>query len=512
MKLFSKLKKAFLVALFIPASGTLSASDYTLVTILHTNDLHGRVVMGSKPGGLARIATIVKRVRSEAPNVLLFDTGDIFHGTNTDYLNGGKATTAVMSSMGYDFASLGNHELDYGVDKFKDAASSVCFKFLAANLRSASGGDWDGVGSYAIREIDGIRIAVLGLTTSETVSLHWPGAVKDIKVEDGIETAKMLMPQIKSEADVVIVLSHLGDPLDKKLAREVPGIDFILGGHSHTTGDNWNWSGETLISQTGAYAKNLGRIDFIVSKKDNSASIVSVNGKNGSWNNLTNPPLGLKFPESPLIPVDNTIPEDIDALAVYKPYADAAACILSEHIITLPMQISGSPVSSGESPAGDLVADAVKAFGCTDLGFVSVNSVSLNGLPSGHVTVGCAFDLISGFTRLELISASVLGSDLAAALSERIKSRASLGLNISGAEVSYTIDGAQILVNGSPIVPENQYTFTAPTFVMTEIMANAPSTHVIHESDRTLREAVVDYLRSHPEIKPPSATRIRRHQ
>ena len=250
---------AFVLSPSVPAD-----TRYVLITILHTNDLHGQVVPRDVSGGLARAATLVRRVRDQMPNVLLLDAGDIIHGTPEDYFSAGRATISAMNAVAYQAATTGNHEYDFGLDTLKAAALFARFPFLAANVRAASGGQWDSVAPCVVFTMDGVRVAVVGLTTMQTVTLHWPGSIKDIVVEDPMSTAANLVPQLRDESDVLVVLSHLGADLDEELAHKVPGIDFIVGGHSHTCITDWRWVGDTLITQTGAYARLLGRIDFIV--------------------------------------------------------------------------------------------------------------------------------------------------------------------------------------------------------------------------------------------------------
>ena len=235
---------------------------YTLITILHTNDIHGHVI--NSDGGLARVATLVRQIRADMPNVLLLDGGDIIQGEVEDYLSNGQATISAMNAMGYQAAVTGNHEYDFGLDTLKAAMAAAKFPFLAANVHAAAGGQWDKVQPYVVFNMDGVRVGVFGLTTLESVTLNWPDSLKDIVVEDPIATARSVVPQVRAVSDVVVALTHLGINEDRVLAKEVPGIDFIVGAHSHSLIVDWLWEGDTLITQAGCYAQALGRIDFIV--------------------------------------------------------------------------------------------------------------------------------------------------------------------------------------------------------------------------------------------------------
>ncbi|MGQ9581872.1 MAG: bifunctional metallophosphatase/5'-nucleotidase, partial [Armatimonadota bacterium] len=363
-----------------PIYAVTADSQWKLVTILHTNDIHGNILPRSGPGGLARAATLINQVRSQLPNVILLDAGDIIHGTSEDYLSRGIASISVMNAIGFQAATTGNHEYDFGLDVLERVASIAQFPLLAANVRSVRGGDWNGIIRCVVLNIDSICIGILGLTTLETVSLHWPGSIKDIVVEDPIATAKQLVPTLRSSVDVLVVLSHLGFDQDRLLAEEVPGIDFIIGGHSHTVVNNWNWVGDTMITQTGAYCRALGRIDFIVHKRNGKAEIWSVNGKRRKWNDLPRKPLGLTYPDGPLLGVDESLPIDESICRVYLPFRKRAESYLSRQIGYAQDDIPGRESKLEESLAAYFMADAVREITKSDIAIVDAMALGSRGL------------------------------------------------------------------------------------------------------------------------------------
>lgn len=494
---------AFLANLF--GTGAQADRRDTVITVLHTNDLHGSILPCNSEGGLARIATVIRQVRAEMPNVLLLDAGDIIHGTPEDYFSGGHASISAMNAAGYNLAAIGNHDYDYGLDITQSAISSACFPFVAANVHSAVGGQWDGVGQYKVFTVGGVRVGVLGLTTLETVTLHWPGSIKDIVVDDPIATAKVLVPKVKSESDVIIVLSHLGVDKDHELARAVAGIDFIIGGHTHTVLNKLICVGDTLIAQAGAYGKELGRIDFIVQQNDNGAKIVSVNGVGGQWNRLRNPPLSKKYPKKALIHINNRIPEDEAVKSAYMPFRIDSEKRLSEVISNSKKKIAGYGV---EPPAADLVADAVRAFANSDVAIIDIKSVSHCGLPAGPITVRSAFNLINGYTRQSIVVGRVSGQGLIDIMNGGITNRA-----ISGASLEYTSSKGKasinkLLIGDKPIDPQKQYTIASQAYVMMSIMKAIPNIEIIAEPRETTREALINYFRSRKTILPPPTGRM----
>jgi len=500
------------------------SARYTLITILHTNDLHGRVMPREETGGLARIATLVRQIRGEMPNVLLMDAGDIIHGTPEDYLSGGKASISAMNALSYQLAATGNHEFDFGLEVAKGVLCAAQFPFVAANIRAAGEhyrlpitSDWDRLGQSAVFELGGVRVGVLGLATLDTITLHWPNAIKDISIEDPIETAKKLAPELRERCDVMIVLSHLGDAKDKVLAETVPGIDFIVGGHSHTVIAERRWVGNTLIAQAGSYGRALGRIDFIVRSDESGSRIVSVNGKNTDWNKMRRPPLGAKYPGGPLIPIDDSTPEDEAVRKAYLPFRHDSDRRLSEVIGQAPEAIPGRSAYPDESPAGDLAADAVRAFAGSDVALIDARALAPNGLAAGAVTVRSVYDLIGGYTRQHIVVARVSGGGIRAALDKGFERVKSIGAGISGASITYEVkDGvpvvSELLIGGQPADPERMYTVAAQAYVMMGMMEIAPDTEVISEPAETTREALVSYIRSLGTVTPGPLDRVRREQ
>lgn len=491
---------AALALVALMGSGGRAASRYTLITVLHTNDMHGRVMPRGEPGGLVRAATLVRHIRSEMPNVLLLDAGDIIHGTPEDYFSGGRASTGAMNAAGYCLATAGNHEFDFGLPVMQGVMADASFPFVAANIRSAAGGQWDKLGQYAIMDVDGVRVAVLGITTLDVISLHWPNAIKDIVVEDPIATARELVPRLRSQSDVLIVLSHLGNAQDKVLAESVEGIDFIIGGHSHTVVSDSCWVGNTMISQAGSYGRALGRFDFITRSGDAPSEIVSVNGRNGAWCEMARPPLDKAYPRLPLIPVDDSIAEDEAIRAAYMPFREDADRRLAEVVGNAPNGMPGRATCPIESPAGDLVADAVRAFAGSDFAIIDSNSLAANGLSAGPVTVKSVFDLIGGYTRQHLVTAHVSGAGIRTGLDCGFARKNAINAAISGGSLVYEMkDGVPVIsefsIGGAPVDPNRRYTVSAQAYVMMDLMQVVPDVEVVTEHSETTREALADYIR-----------------
>jgi len=515
MKSFARLFLVIVCLALCLSTPSVAAARWVPITILHTNDLHGAVMPRDGNGGLVRAATLIREIRAEMPNVLLLDGGDIIHGTLEDYLSGHVATVSAMNAAGYDLAATGNHEYDFGLPTLQRVERTASFPFVAANIRSASGGDWDLIGRYKVLNVDGVRVGVVGLATLETISLHWPGAIKDIKVEDPIETAKAIVPEVATQSDVVVVLSHLGVQQDRVLAQQVPGIDFIVGGHSHTAVANWEWLGNTLVAQAAPNGRALGRIDFIVRKGEGKGEIWSVNGQRRKWNDLPHRPLWRTYPEAPLLPVGSNLPEDAAVRRAYLPYRVAADARLRQVVGRAAANIPGRALGADESPAGDLVADAVRSRAKSDIGVIDANGLGDRGLPAGPVTTTQISDLIGGYTRQEIVVIRVTGSEIIAAFNAGFARKKAINIAISGAAIECEMaDGAprveSLMVGGKPVDPDGSYTVAAQAYVIMSMMESAPGASVVAELGTTTREALADYFRTRRTVHPPEPGRIKR--
>jgi 5'-nucleotidase/UDP-sugar diphosphatase len=179
----------------------------------------------------------------------------------------------IMNLLGYDAMVLGNHEFDKPREVLMKQREWAEFPVLSANVVKKDTGETL-VDPYVIKKFDGLRVAVFGLTTEETPILVVPGNVGDLEFRSPIATAKEIVRQLRKEADLVIALTHLGfceesgaicrAAGDFRLAGEVPGIDVIVGGHSHTEVTNPKVIGNTLIVQAGEWSKYLGRLDLTI--------------------------------------------------------------------------------------------------------------------------------------------------------------------------------------------------------------------------------------------------------
>jgi 5'-nucleotidase len=266
------------------------------LTILYTNDTHSRIepFPSNDPkypdqGGFARRAALIKKIRSEEKNVLLLDAGDIFQGTPYFNFYSGELEYKLMSAMGYDVVTLGNHDFDLGLDNLVKQMPHAHFDFVCGNYDFSDTVLNGKIAPYKIIQKDGIRIGILGLGI-ELEGLVDKRNYGKTTYSDPVAAAKKYAAILKQEkkCDYVICLSHLGYKYpDKKvsddvLAGQVNNIDLIIGGHTHTFLDEpvlkTNSDNKPMyVTQVGWAGIWLGRIDvYFSNEKKKTASVASV--------------------------------------------------------------------------------------------------------------------------------------------------------------------------------------------------------------------------------------------
>ena len=259
----------------------------TLITILHTNDTHSQIdpiLENDKTyagkGGVARRATLVKRVRKENPNTLMIDAGDVLQGTPYFNFYKGEVEYKAMSLIGYDAGTIGNHEFDNGVESLAKAMQFANFDIVSTNYDLRGSALEGKVKSHTVKEVGGLRVGLFGLGISPT-GLITPDNFKPLQYLDPVRMARGVTKLLREQERCTLVLgmSHLGyyaDPKhgevgDTQVAAQVDGIDFIASGHTHTFMEKpvlqKNPSGkDTIVFQVGRSGIYVGRVDFTLSK------------------------------------------------------------------------------------------------------------------------------------------------------------------------------------------------------------------------------------------------------
>ena len=262
----------------------LSSKKSSKLTILHTNDTHSNIdpfpsnhAKFPGMGGVSRRHALIQKIRQDEEHVLLLDCGDIFQGTPYFNMFNGELEMKLMSEMGYDAATMGNHDFDIGLEGFKKAKRHAKFQFLCANYdfsETILNGETE---RYEIFQKGDLKIGVFGIGI-ELNGLVTENNYGKTKYLDPILTANSVAKELKQKGcDLIICLSHLGYNYpdstrisDRKLAQNTSNIDIILGGHTHTflekpTIEKNKKGKNVLINQVGYAGLYLGKIDIDIS-------------------------------------------------------------------------------------------------------------------------------------------------------------------------------------------------------------------------------------------------------
>jgi 5'-nucleotidase/UDP-sugar diphosphatase len=257
-----------------------------LITILHTNDIHGRFPTEfyyGTPEGMTYLASHIAAERAKNPNTLLLDAGDTFQGNAfAQYFRNATPSpiAGAMNLLEYDAFVIGNHEYNFGPTTFATMLGQLDMPILgSANLDDDGSYGFvnDHVEDYITLDVDGVDVVIFGLTNPEVPIYELPSNIPGLTFYTATTTAQSLVPTLLADEDpdLLIALTHIGYDVykgssdkDMFIAQEVPGIDLIVGGHSHTILDpavmitsTVNPAG-TLVAQTGAYATYLGKVNI----------------------------------------------------------------------------------------------------------------------------------------------------------------------------------------------------------------------------------------------------------
>lgn len=401
-------------------------------------------------GGFAALAGFLK----EYPRgYLLIDSGDFFQGTPEGDLTGGEASVACMNALGYHAAALGNHEFDLGQKNLWRLSRIAKFPFIAANVfETGTGKLVPYVRPYVMKDIDGVKVAVVGLTTSRTRELTMAGNVRGLDFRNETETLRGLVKELEDQGvKVIIVASHVGFESDssfrgeKDLARDVPQVHLILGGHSHDDFTHLYQDEETgtFVAYNPPGLRTVTKVVLRVWR--NSGKIF-----HSSYDRIS-------------LDVGHT-GEDPGLKALVDSYREKVAKELDREIGSSRMVLNRKGT---ETLLGNWQTDVVRRFAGSDVAFQNIKG-SRADLPKGPVTLRDIY-LISPFNNT-IVTMDLSGSQIKEVL-ERSVSGPQGFLQVSGLKMIY--DGSKakgqrvvrIEIGGNAIDPDGIYRVATNDFL-----------------------------------------------
>jgi 2',3'-cyclic-nucleotide 2'-phosphodiesterase (5'-nucleotidase family) len=447
-----------LLSLLLAGGLALSQAPTTLV-VLHTNDIHGQVLPRDGVGGLAELATLIRRERPD----LLLDGGDMFTGTMLSDEFFGKPIIEVMTRLGYTAAALGNHEFDYGVPELINRLKEAQFPVLSANVAGVPG-----VQPYTIVTVKGVRIAIIGFTTEELTNVTHPKNLKTVTLSGIVDSMRTVLPKVLPLSDMVILVTHVTFEEQLQLSRTFPEVRLIVSGHPHES--RATRAGEALIVETGRGLQNLGKVQ------------IRLRGK--TIDSMT----------SELIPIRN-VAKDPEIQALLAPYERQVATRASVQVGETTANLPRSSVQ--ESPLNNLIADALREQAGTQIALQNIDGVRAP-LARGPITYGDVFAALpfqNTIVKMTLTGAEIkqlLGRDALAVSGLRV----SWDMTRTNRLVSVTLDSRQ------PLEDRTRYTVAVNDFMaaggdgLVELMRGES----IEDTGILLRDALVSYLKTRPVV------------
>ncbi len=519
-----------IIAVF-PGEG-LVAPQRVQITVLGTTDLHGNIYpidyYTNKPDnrGLAKVATLIKRVRREQPNVVLIDSGDTIQGTPLESFHGRKNNQPIdpmmlaMNSLQYDAMAVGNHEYNFGLKVLEKARSEAKFPWLSGNTYEISTGKTH-YQPYVIKEIAGVRVGILGLTTPGVPNWDNPPNYAGLEFHNPIIEAKkwVRIMRTRERADVVIVSMHMGLGEDLRtgevnpgqvpheneavsIARQVPGIDAIFMGHTHRETPSVYING-VLLTQANHWGRHLARADLYLEKRVNRWRVVAKGART--------------------IPVDDRVEPDQEILKLAEPYDRETQNWLSRTIGESAEELTAREARFRDSAIIDLIQKVQLEAGKADVSMVAVFNSEAR-IAKGPVSVRD----IAGLYVYEntLVVLEVTGQQLKEALEhsaryfktytpgkpirEQIDEKIP-AYNFDIAEgVTYDLDiskpmGQRILnltFKGQQVKPDQKFRLATNNYRVNggggySMYKSAP---VVYRSSEEIRELIIDWLERHKTV------------
>lgn len=469
------------------------------VAIFHTNDTHGRLEEGAYDGmGFAKLASIIKAYKTLNPNVLVLDAGDTFHGLPVATINKGESVVNVLNAIGYDAMTPGNHDFNYGYQRLLELAGMAKFPVLSANVLQADGTNL--LPAYTIKEVNGLKVGIFGLSTPETAYKTHPDNVRGLTFADPIETAKQMVNELKGKTDVIVALAHLGldassEITSQKVAQAVPGIDIIVDGHSHSELKDGLLVGNTLIVSANEYDKYLGFVELTVENNKITAKKAAPIAKSAGT----------------LVSADPVVKQVIaEAKAAFDK-------IGSEVIGKTDILLEGTrdKVRTGETNLGNLINDAILALTKADIAFTNGGNIRTSIEP-GEITRSEIINVLP-FGNI-VVTKKVSGKDVLAALELGVSAYpASLGGFPHVGGMTFAFDPTKpvgqrvydVKVKGQPLDLNKTYTFATNDF----IAAGGDNYTMLKDLPKiaeygALDEVVANYIKSKGTVHPVVEGRV----
>lgn len=507
------MKKYLLIALFyvfiLPVYSQDSDNENIKeLTILHWNDFHARNMpykinkkdsLGNQyqafVGGSSSMLGYLNKYRNEKSLVL--NGGDDYQGTPISSITKGFSQIELLNLFSLDAFVLGNHDFDYGMYTLDSALKNANFNYLAANI-SYKGKNTNFAKPYLIKEINGIKVGIIGVTPMDLMTLTVPKNISDLQLLNTDSVIPVYINILKKEkCNLIILLSHNGEDNDKEFAEKFHNdIDIIIGGHSHTPIFKPEIVDGTIICQAGSYGRWLGKLDIKVDiKKD---TVIKCYGK---------------------------LYETIFDSAIYdKPAQEKIENMLDSIEPEMKKPIGTTLSDLNKSNLGQWEADAIKEKLQTDISFLNAGSIRKN-LIKGNITIGDVWEINPfGNTMMKF---SVSGKSLKTMLANSIrvfnKTKESYdydnvlvsGIYIEFHSKSITEESddfiSKFTINGKELNENSNYSISTNNYVVSQLkkyFGEIPEEIKPEDTNILDRDLIIEAVQKQKEINPVFEKRI----
>lgn len=492
----------------------LFGGDAITISILHTTDLHGHILPTTDydgtpdVGGLARCATQIRRWRRKNRNTILIDVGDVYQGTDVGLRSKGALMIDLFNHLRYDAWVIGNHEFDWGMDPFLRALQASRMPILAANtvLEGKAAGQWTDakhpfarVHPYMIREIEGIRVAIVGITTPGMPFWFRPEYTRGLDFTYPVEAVRRAIVKAKSEgAHAIVLAGHMGLKMRSggddfannvmSLTAEFPDVAVFLGGHTHQNIPS-RLTNNVLLTQANHYGIHVGRVDLVFDRESKR----------------------LLHREARCEFMDSQVRLDHNVLARAKSELAASDAALSAPIGQLAESLSvhsrnGEP-SDVERLIGAAIIECLNDRGTRVDGALHGLFENRNEVAAGAKTVNDIWTIIP--YENYLVTAELTPEEIKAVMEETYASREQrslLGLNVRTVGVGPDRRVQSIVLdNGTPLERDRRYVIALNTFdsrsgghrfmKLRSLLEKSVTNCRPHEVQT--RDTLIDYFRRH---------------
>jgi 5'-nucleotidase / UDP-sugar diphosphatase len=493
-----------------PARTSGAASDTVQIAILHTTDLHGHILPTSDyagkadVGGFARCVTQIRRWRRQNRNSLLIDIGDVYQGTDVSLRTRGALMIDLFNHLKYDAWIVGNHEFDWGVEPFMNALAKSNMPVLAANMsmEGKPSGEilpFGKIQPYILKEFDGIKIAIIGVTTPGMPFWFRPEFIRGFDFEYSVEPVRRAIAKARSDgANAIVLAGHMGlkprtggDDFANNivaLTAEFPQIPAFIAGHTHQTIPSRLTNG-VLLTQSDHFGIHVGRLDLTFDRASKK----------------------LLHREARCELMNNRVGLDHVVLSRAKRHLDESSNAIAQPIGTLAetLHVRGRPgePSDVEALIGAAILEALQERSTTVDGAMHGVFDEKNNFVAGPKTVNDIWGLIP-FENY-LVTAELTPEEIKTVMEEVYASRERrnlLGFEIETEGVGYERRiTAMRLADGQALEHDKRYSIAFNTFdsrsgghrfMKLRALLETPATHCTFHPVQT-RDAMIDYFRRH---------------